>query len=185
MINVNTLRNGITFIAKKTPYLVIEAQHSKSGRGQAHVKVKARNLLNQSITQLTFTGGDKVEKAHITKSKVQFLYQESDHYVFLDETTYEEVIINNELIKQSANLLTNNLTIEIQRYQAQIINVVFPEKIVMTIVKTQPAVRGNTSNNPQKEAETDSGLVLQVPIFIKQNDQIIVNSDQKKYVSKA
>lgn len=185
MLNVNNLKNGITFVFKATPYLVLDAQHSKSGRGQAHVKVKARNLLNQSIVVLTFTGGDKVAKAHVSKSKVEFLYVEDDHYIFLDATTYEQVMIESTIIAPWADLLTNNLTIEIQRYEGTIINVVLPEKIMMTIVKTQQAVRGNTSSNPQKSAQTDSGLVLQVPIFIKENDRIFVNSEQKKYVSKA
>ena len=99
MLNVNNLKHGITFVFKATPYLVLDAQHSKSGRGQAHVKVKARNLLNQSIVVLTFTGGDKVTKAHVAKSKVEFLYVEDDHYIFLDATTYEQVMIKSDVIK--------------------------------------------------------------------------------------
>ncbi len=183
-ININEIKNGQTFKQNDNVFVVLASDHSKSGRGQAHVKVKVKNLFTNATTMITFTGGDKVEKAFVKKSEAQFIYREGDDYYFMNNETFEQVSIPLENIKWQANFIDEGSIVKVTSYEEMIIGIELETNITLSVKETADAVRGNTVSNATKKAVLSTGYELDVPQFVNIDDKIVVNSDTGKYVSK-
>ncbi len=184
-INVNDFKSGITFLKNNSVFLVIEANHSKSGRGQAHVKVKVKNLVTGTINQITFIGGERVEKAFINKEKVQFLYSDEKRSYFMNNETFEQIEIENSFfVNKENNFLVEGLEVNITSYEGNILGIEIPKNVVIKILETTDAVKGDTVTNATKKAKLITGLEIDVPQFIGNGDEIIVNTETSKYVSR-
>ncbi|ASU14645.1 Elongation factor P [Mesomycoplasma hyopneumoniae] len=184
MINVNEFRPGITFEFENEIYVVISAQHSKQGRGQANVKTKVKNLRTGAITIKTFSGGERVEKAHIEKISMSFLYNDGVSIVLMDDSTYEQVAIENTKITWELNFLTEGTKVKLRKFNNEILDIELPAKIELKITSTFDAVRGNTTTNPTKRATLETGYEIDVPLFIKEGESVIVSTEDGKYVSR-
>ena len=184
MINVNTLKPGITFQHNKNIFIVITASHSKSARGQAHVKVKCKNLRSNAIVQLTFTGGDRVEAALIEKIFMQFLYESNNLLVFMNNNTFEQVELDTKKFKWETNFLKNGLNLELIYFQSECLGMILPDKIALEVQQASHAVRGDTSGNATKKVTLETGYEVDVPLFIKQGETILINSQDGKYSSR-
>lgn len=184
-INVNEFKPGITFLKDKNVFLVITASHSKSGRGQAHVKVKAKNLFNGATNIITFTGGEKIEKAFVTKTKMQFLYNDGNSSSFMDNETFEQIEINNDLLKLELNYLVEGVEAMVTSFQERILGVELPKNITLSVKETSDAVKGDTVTNATKKAILETGKEIDVPQFINNEDKIIINTETGKYVSRS
>ena len=185
MINVNDIKNGITFVLDGDIYQVLEFSHVKPGKGAAIVKAKMKNLRTGSIVEKTFNAGVKVETAHIDKKTMQFLYSMGDTYYFMSMTDYEQIELDKSAILDDAKYLKENLEVEITFFEGEMLGLSLPDKVVMKVVKTEDAVKGNTSSGAMKNAELETGMTIQVPLFIKQDEDILVSTKDGKYVSRA
>lgn len=187
MINVNDFKPGITFLHNKTDILVvIESAHSKSGRGQAHVKVKAKNLRTQAIISITFTGGDTVYPAVIDKRPAIYSYDDSQYAVFIDNEDYNEVRIDKSRITWEKNFLIPGNQVSLRVYKnLEILGIDLPPTVTLAVIDTPPGVKGNSVSNTTKTATLETGLQLQVPMFINNDAKIIVSTDEGKYKSRA
>ena len=185
MFNINDIKNGITFLFEGNIYTVIEFQHVKPGKGAAFVKAKIRNLRTGSIVEKTFNTSIKLEKAMITKQNMQYLYNTGDIYYFMNMETYEQIELTKDQIGDDANYLIENLSVTITFYEGEVLGMQLPEKITYTVTHTEPAVKGNTTNNALKEAIMENGLMVKVPLFIEQGEQIVVSTKDGKYDSRA
>lgn len=185
MINSNDLKNGITIQADGNIYMVLDSQHVKPGKGAAIVKAKLKNLRTGSIAEKTFNAGVKVETAHISKKPMQFLYSMGDTYYFMNMQDYEQIELDKSTIGDDAKFLKENLEVEIIFFEGEMLGMNLPDKIVMKIVATEDAVKGNTSSSAMKNATLETGMVVQVPLFIKQDEEILVGTKDGKYVSRA
>ncbi|BDV02389.1 MAG: elongation factor P [Candidatus Hepatoplasma vulgare] len=184
LINVNDFKPGITFSKDGEVYIVIESSHAKSGRGQAHVKAKVRNLYTNAILTMTFTGAEKVEKAFIEKRSVHFLYSDELHSFFMDMENYEQFEIENEKIRNKIHLLVEELELFIIFYKEDLIGIELPKNISLRVVETANAVKGDTVNKSTKRAKLENNIEIDVPQFINTNDKVIINTENLKYVSK-
>ncbi len=184
-INVNDFKNGQTFLKNNEPHLVLDSAHSKSGRGQAHVKVKAKNLITGANLNFTFVGGEKVEKAFVSKESVQFLYTEGGISVFMNMETFEQEEINNEKIKTELNYLVEETMVTITKYENIILGIELPKNIKLQVVEAPDAVKGDTVTNATKKVKLETGIEIDVPQFISTDEYVIVNTETGKYVSKA
>lgn len=184
MINVNDFKTGVTITLDGAIYQVLEFQHVKPGKGAAIVKAKLKNLRTGSIVENTFNAGIKVETAHIDKQKMQFLYSDGDKYNFMDMETYEQIELDKSQIEYEAKFLKENLEIYITFYKGEMLGLELPDKVVMTITHTEPAVKGNTTTNALKDAIVETGLLVKVPLFINEGEEIIVSTSDGKYVSR-
>ena len=184
MINVNSLKSGITFKQNKDVYSVLDASHSKQGRGQASVKVKVKNLRTGSITVLSYTGGDKVESAHISKREMDFLYKDTSNIILMDKETFNQVEISIKNIKWELNFLKEGNKVIVKSFNSEILGVELPINIELKVVTAPDAIKGNTQSNPQKKVILETGFELEVPMFIKEEEVIIVSSETGKYVGK-
>ncbi|MGI6325327.1 MAG: elongation factor P [Bacilli bacterium] len=185
MINVNDFRTGVTIMFDGNIYQVLEFQHVKPGKGPAFVRSKLKNLRTGAIIDHTFTAGIKVETAHVEKTTMQYLYSMGDTYYFMNMETYEQLEIKKDLISNAIDYLKEGLEVEIVTFEGQILDVILPDKIALKVTKTETAVRGNTTSNAYKDAELETGLVVKVPLFIDQDEVILVSTKDGKYVSRA
>ena len=185
MISTNDLKNGITIEYDGNIYVVMETQHVKPGKGAAIVKAKLKNLRTGSIVEQTFNAGIKVATARIEKQLMQYLYNMNDVYYFMNMDSYEQLEIPADKIADQAKLLKENLEVYITSYDGELLGVDLPDKVELVVTHTEPAVKGNTTNNALKDATVETGLLVRVPLFIEEGETIIVSTSDGKYVSRA
>lgn len=185
MFNVNDVKNGLTFVLDNDIYTVLEFSHVKPGKGAAFVKMKIRNLRTGSTTEKSFNSGTKLEKAMIEKKPMQFLYASGDNYNFMNMETYEQIELTSNQLGDEVNYLKEGLNVDLSFYQGELLGVLLPDKVELKVVHTEPAVKGNTTNNATKDAELETGLVVRVPLFVEENDIVIISTSTGKYDSRA
>lgn len=185
LININDIKNGMTIIYDGKLFLVQSFQHVKPGKGAAFMKVKMRNLRTGATIEETINSSIKVEKAHVEKKKMSYLYNSGTGYVFMDNETYEQSEITEDKLVEEVKFLKENMEVQIAFYQGEIIGITLPEKVEYVVAETTEAVKGNTTNNAQKDATLENGYVVKVPLFINQGETIIVSTLDGKYCSRA
>src|SRR5574344_417817 len=184
-VNINDIKNGMTIIIDGKLCVIQEFQHVKPGKGAAIVKIKLKNLKTGAITVESYNSTIKVEKAHIEKKPITYLYKDGEDYVFMDSETYEQVSVPETRLEEEKKFLKENLEIKINFYQGEIIGIDLPEKVELAITDTTEAVKGNTTNNAMKDAVLETGYVVKVPLFVNQGEHIIVSTIDGKYSSRA
>ncbi|MBP3460842.1 MAG: elongation factor P [Bacilli bacterium] len=185
MINVNDIKNGMTLMIEGNIYQVIEFLHVKPGKGSAFMKTKLKNMRTGGIVERTFNTNVKFEKANITRSNVQYLYNTGDTYYFMNMETYEQLELSADQIGDDKYYLIENGTVDLVQYEGELLGLVLPDKIEFTVTETEPAVKGNTTNNALKDAYVETGLLVKVPLFIEQGEKILVTTADGKYSSRA
>lgn len=184
-ININDIKNGMTVIMDGNLYTIVDFQHVKPGKGPAFVRIKRKNLRTGSVTEDTFNTNIKITKARIEKVKAQYLYNMGDTYVFMDNASYEQIEIPKETLGNAVNFIKEGLDIDIDIYESEIIGITLPEKIEYNVIETEPAVKGNTATNANKDAKIETGYVVKVPLFINEGEKIIISTKDGKYSSRA
>lgn len=185
MFNINDIKNGMTFVFEGNIYLVVEFQHVKPGKGPAFVRVKMKNLRTGSTIEKTFNTNIKLEKAMIEKQNTQYLYANGDVYNFMNMETYEQIELTKDQIGDDAKYLKENISVDLSFYNGELLGLILPDKIEYTVANTEPAVKGNTTNNAQKDAVLENGLQVRVPLFIENGEVIVVSTKDGKYDSRA
>lgn len=185
MINVNDIKNGVTIMIEGQIYQVVEFLHVKPGKGSAFMKTKLRNLRTGGIVEKTFNTNVKFEKANINKQNVQYLYNTGDTYFFMNMESFEQLELSADQIGDNKNYLIENMNVYVILYEGELLGIDLPDKVEFTVVETEPAVRGNTTNNALKDATVETGLVVKVPMFIEQGEKILVTTADGKYSSRA
>ena len=185
MIDVNSIKNGMTLQIEGGIYQVVEFLHVKPGKGSAFMKTKLKNLRTGGTVERTFNTNVKFEEAHIDRSMVQFLYESGGTYYFMNNQTFDQVELSADQIGDNKDYLIENMEVGLIQYQGELLGINLPEKIEFTVVKTEPAVKGGTTTNASKDAFTETGLLVKVPLFIEQGEKIIVTTADGKYYSRA
>jgi len=184
-ININDIKNGMTIIMDGNLCMIQSFQHVKPGKGPAFMRIKLKNLRTGSITEDTYNTNITVQKAHIDKVSVQFLYAAGNTYTFMNNETYEQIEVDKDKLGDNVNFIKEGLDIQIDFYEGEIIGITLPEKVEYEVVETEPAVKGNTATNATKDAKIETGFVVKVPLFINQGERIIINTKDGKYSSRA
>ena len=184
MINVNDFKTGITINYDGNIYQVLEFNHVKPGKGAAIVKAKLKNLRTGSIAEYSFNAGIKVPTAHINKQQMQYLYSTGTTYSFMNMETYEQIELDESQISNEVKFLKEGLEVYITFYESEMLGLELPEKIDYKITATEPAIKGNTATNATKDATIETGLLVRVPLFIDEGEEIIVSTKDGKYVSR-
>lgn len=184
-ININDIKNGMTIIMDGNLSQIIEFQHVKPGKGPAFVRIKLKNLRTGAIVEDTYNTNLKVEKAHIDKMPMQYLYQDGNNYVFMNTQTYDQIEIPESKMENEKKFLKEGMEITIDFYEGEIIGITLPEKLEFEVIETEPAVKGNTTNNAMKDATIETGYTVKVPLFINQGEKIIISTKDGKYSSRA
>lgn len=185
MILVNDLRSGMTFELDNEVYLVLDKTNNKTARSKMSIKTKVKDMRSGSITELSWTSGDKVKRAHMDKKEMQYLYDAGEMLVFMDTTTYVQLEIPKDRLEWEINFLKENQLIEIVSYDGEIMGINLPDKIALKVVETEPAVKGDTATSASKSATLETGLEVKVPLFIDSDEVILVTTEDGKYSSRA
>ncbi len=186
MITVNDLKPGVTFEHEGNIFVVLDISHNKTAMRQMIVKVKVRNLRSGVINELSFTGGGKVEQAHIEKREMQYLYDEGDALVFMDTSTYEQIEIQKDKLEWEMKFMKPNDNVHISMFDGgEILGVILPDKVELQVVECEPAVKGDTATSASKNATLETGLEIKVPLFIGQDEVVLVSTSDAKYSGRA
>jgi elongation factor P len=184
MISTGDLKRGLTIEFEGQPCSLIEWQHVKIGRGGAIVRMKLRNIRSGATFDRTCDAGDKFKRLDLDRSTVTYQYQEGEQYHFMDTSTFEDIVLTEKQLGEAKNYLIDNLELDIVRYNDEPISVDLPEKLVLRITYTEPGFKGDTATGGTKPATTETGLVVQVPLFLTTGDLIRVNTTSGAYVER-
>lgn len=184
-VSTNEIRVGMKVEVDKEPYLIIGNEFVKPGKGQAFNRIKMKNMVNGRVVERTYKSGEKIDLADIEEAKMRFLYKESDGAVFMDEKTFDQISISNELIGNNEQWLMEEVVYDVIFYKGAPIELVPPTFMEMVITDTSPGVRGDTSGRVLKPSVTETGAKIQIPIFVEQGEKIKVDTRTGEYVSRA
>lgn len=185
MISVNDFKTGLTIEVDGGIWRVMDFQHVKPGKGAAFVRSKLRNLRTGAIQEKTFRGGEKVARAMIENSKMQYLYADGATHVFMDNNSYEQVEIPAEQLEDELNYLKENMNVSIMSYNGETLGVELPKSVELEVVETEPGIKGDTATGATKSAKLETGLEIQVPLFVNQGDVLVISTTDGSYVSRA
>ena len=183
-MEVTNLKNGIIFQEDNVPFKVLKYTHTKTSRGSANVRVKARNLLTNQVLEKSWVSSARVEDAYIERKKAQFLYKDND-YVFMNPKTYNQFSVSSLIVGDSGKFFKEGNIIQILYFENNPISIELPKSLVFEISYTEPGFKGNTVTSTYKDAKLENDTVVKVPTFIKIGDKIKVDTDSGNYISKA
>lgn len=184
MISVTKLRNGVSFEQNGIPYRVTEYKHTHLSRGGGTIKIKARDLSNGRLVNLTFKSGDNVQDIDVERKELQYLYVEDDLYYFMSPTTFDQVELSKDVIGDGALFLREGERAWVLFWDDKPLDLDLPPNVAMRIIDCAPGEKGNSASNVYKDATVEGGLNVRVPLFINQGDKIRVDTRTREYIER-
>lgn len=185
MADTSDIRNGLIIKFKNEPYVIVEFQHVKPGKGGAFVRTTLKNMRTGKVLDNTFRSGEAIEIIRIERRKYQFLYKESAGFVLMDNETYEQITVPSELFGDGADYLKEGIEVELlMDNQDQIISAEVPIFVFLSVVETEPGFKGDTANTALKPAKLETGVKVQVPLFINEGDILKIDTRTGEYVER-
>jgi len=184
MADTSDIRNGLIMNMDGQYWSVQEFLHVKPGKGGAFVRTKIKNLQTGQAKDLTFRSGEKITEVRVVRQPFQFLYRQGDVYHMMDRTSYEQIELSGPLVEDASDYLIENMEIEILMDGDKPLTLELPNFVEMTVKDADPGIRGDTAQGGSKSATLESGLVVQVPLFIEVGDRVRVDTRTGKYVTR-
>ena len=184
-ITTNDLKNGMALNLGEGLFNVVEFQHVKPGKGGAFVRTTLKNARTGAVLERTFRAGEKVERANIDRREMQYLYSDGDGYVFMDNETYEQLHVTADVLGDAVNYLVENNSVILGMFGTEIVGTDLPAAVQLDIVQTEPGVQGDRVSGATKPATCQTGLVVQVPLFLNPGERIKVDTRSGEYISRA
>lgn len=184
MITAGEFRKGVTFELEGKVYVVVDFLHVKPGKGSAFVRTKIKNVVTGQVIEKTFNPTEKFEKAVIERRDMMYLYEDSGLYYFMDNNTFEQIPLNKDQVEDALNYITENMSCTIQFYKGNAFSVEPPLFVELNIVECEPGLQGDTSKAGYKPATLETGLVLQVPLFVNNGERIRVDTRTGTYMER-
>ncbi|CEP66048.1 Translation elongation factor P/YeiP [Moorella glycerini] len=185
MISTNDFRTGLTIEVDGEVYSVIEFMHVKPGKGSAFVRTKLKNRRTGAVIERTFRAGEKVNRAHIERREMQYLYNDGENYYFMDTETYEQLSLRKDQLDEAVKYLKDNMNIYVLLYQGETIGIELPNFVELKVVETEPGIKGDTATGGSKNAVLETGAVIQVPLFIEVGDVVRIDTRTGAYIERA
>ncbi len=185
VISTNDLKNGMTLELDNALFQVVSFQHVKPGKGGAFVRTTLKNARTGAVIERTFRADEKVERAQIDKREMSYLYRDGDDFVFMDSQTYEQMHVPASTLDTATNYLIEGATPVLLMYGDQIVGVDLPAAVELLVTDTEPGIQGDRVSGARKPATLETGLVVQVPLFINQGEKVKVDTRSGDYLSKA
>jgi elongation factor P len=184
MISTGDLRKGIAIELDGELWQILDYHHIKMGRGSAQVRIKLRNVKRGQTVERSFQAGEKWPRAILEKRPVQFLYRDGDDFHFMENESYEQFHLTAEQLGDATDYLVEGMSLDRTTYQGETIGVELPTSVELRVVETEPGFAGDTQSGARKPATTESGLVVQVPIFVNEGDVIKVDTRTGEYLTR-
>ena len=184
-VSTNDLRNGMTLNLPEGLFNVIEFQHVKPGKGGAFVRTKLKNQRTGAVIERTYRADEKLEQAIIDKREMRFLYRDGSEYVFMDTRTYDQLQVETGLLGDAANYLKEGDDAVLEFFVDEIVGVELPAAVELTIAETEPGLQGDRVSGARKPATLETGLVIQVPLFVNPGEKVRVDTRSGEYLTRA
>ena len=184
-VDTSQFRNGLKVEIDGEPYVMTYFQHVKPGKGGAFVRTKIKNLRTGRVLERTFRSGERLDEAEVEDKKMQYLYQDGEHYVFMDKENYEQLTLEADFLEGQAGYLLPNSDVQINFYNGRAIGVELPPSVVLEVVDTEPGIKNSTATNSFKPAKMETGITVQVPPFINKGEKIKIDTAEGKYMERA
>ena len=185
MATTNDLKNGMTLNIDGSLWTVLEFQHVKPGKGPAFVRTKMKQVLTGKVVEKTFNAGVKVDVAVVEKRDMQYLYKDGADFVFMDTTTYDQMTIPEATVGDAANFLLENAEVNVAIHEGNPLYIELPASVELEITYTEPGIQGDRSSGGTKPATVQTGIDIQVPLFIKQGEKVLVDTRDGSYLGRA
>lgn len=184
MIDVNDLRKGVTFTMDGELYKVVDYQHHKPGRGKATIRTKIRNLRSGTLREQTFNSGDRVQDIRLDHRTVQYLYNDGQFLYFMDTETFEQFPLPDAVLEEAKPYLIENLEIELVSYEGEALDVDLPITVDLEVIDAPPGFAGDTAQGATKEITLETGMTINVPLFIETGDVLRIDTRDGRYVTR-
>ncbi|MBJ7506335.1 MAG: elongation factor P [Candidatus Nanopelagicus sp.] len=185
MATTNDLKNGMTLNLDGQLWNVIEFQHVKPGKGGAFVRTKMRSVMSGKVVEKTFNAGIKVEVASVEKRDMQYLYRDGEDFMFMDSTNYDQIRISKQTVGEAVDYLLENADAIVAMHEGNPLFLELPASVELTITYTEPGLQGDRSSGGTKPATVETGITIQVPLFIKQDEKVLVDTRTGAYLGRA
>ena len=185
MISSNDFRTGVTIEIDNQVWQIVDFQHVKPGKGAAFVRAKMKNIQTGAVVERTFNAGEKLPRAHVDRRDMQYLYESDGLYDFMDNENFEQITLTLDQLGSAKNFLKENMSIAIQMFQGTVIGVELPFSVELTVVETDPGIRGDTATGGTKPAKVETGYVVKVPLFINEGDVLRIDTRTGDYIERA
>jgi len=184
-VSTNDLKNGMALDLPEGLVTVVEFQHVKPGKGGAFVRTKLKNVRSGAVLDRTYRADEKLEQAIIDKREMQYLYRDGNHYVFMDNTTYDQMNVDETALGSASGFLKEGDSAVLQMYGTEIVGIDLPAAVVLTVTTTEPGVQGDRVSGARKPATMETGLVVQVPLFVNEGDALKIDTRSGEYINRA
>ena len=184
MYEAGDLRKGLKIEIDGEPYIIVDFDFVKPGKGQALYKCKLKNLITGTQFDRTYRSGDRFQPANLDEQEMEFLYQEGDQYCFMNTSTYEQVHMDEGKMGEAKNFLTNNMVANVLFFQDRPIDINLPIFVDLKVIEAEPGVKGDTASGATKPVTMETGYVIQVPLFVEQDEVLRLDTRTGQYVSR-
>ncbi|MHB1503953.1 MAG: elongation factor P [Acidimicrobiales bacterium] len=184
-VTTNDLRNGMTLDLDEGLFSVVEFQHVKPGKGGAFVRTKLKNVRSGAVIERTFRADERVEQAIIDKREMQLLYRSGTDYVFMDVTSYDQMEVPAATLGEAAKYLKDSDNVVLELYGSEIVGVDLPAAVELSVAETEPGVQGDRVSGARKPATLETGLVVQVPLFVNPGERVKIDTRSGEYITRA
>jgi elongation factor P len=184
MYTTAEFKKGLKIELEGKPFLIVDFQHVKPGKGGAFVRTKLKNMINGRVIDQTFRSGEKVGRPDMEEKEMQYLYRDGDNFVFMDNTNYEQVYLSKDQIGEQSQFLQENINIKLLYFNKEPLGLELPNFVELKVTSTEPGFKGDTATGGNKPATLETGAVIQVPLFIAEGDRIRVDTRTGSYMER-
>ena len=184
-VSTNDLKNGMSLDLPEGLFSVVEFQHVKPGKGGAFVRTKLKNVRTGAVIERTYRADEKLEQAIIDKREMQYLYRDGEQYVFMDNTTYDQLHVDAQSLGDAAKFMKEGDSAVLQMYSSEIVGVDLPAAVELTVTETEPGIQGDRVSGARKPATLETGHVVQVPLFVNIGDRLKIDTRSGEYITRA
>jgi elongation factor P len=185
MYSTAEFKKGLKIEIEGKPFIIVDFQHVKPGKGGAFVRTKLKNMVNGRVVDQTFRSGEKVGRPDMEEKEMQYLYRDGDNFVFMDNETYDQVFLSREQLGDQSQFLQENINIKLLYFNREPLGLELPNFVELTVTATEPGFKGDTATGGSKPATLETGAVIQVPLFIAEGDRIRVDTRTGAYMERA
>jgi elongation factor P len=185
MYSTSDFRKGLKIEFKGDPYVIVDFLHVKPGKGGAFVRTKIKNLITGRVLEETFRSGEKLGRPNVEEKNMQYLYLDNQGYCFMDNETYDQLFLDAEQVGDAKGFLKENIDVYVQFYNGKAIGLDLPTTVTLAVVQSDPGVKGDTATGATKPATLETGLVVQVPLFINEGDILKIDTRTSAYLERA
>jgi elongation factor P len=183
-MDTTDIRKGLKMMVDDQPYVVIDFQFVKPGKGQPFTRVKIRNMATGSVLERTYKSGEKIEQADVEERPLQYIYPDGTDFVFMDAATGEQITVPGEKIGDDSRWLSDGMSIEVTLFKGQPIGVSLPSHVVLQIVASEPGIKGDTASGATKPATVSTGAVVNVPLFVQEGEWVKIDTREGTYLER-